>query len=53
MPTLKQQVAEKKTQEPVLRRNPEIDAKLDEFIKENPVPMGYYQALSKDTSSGN
>jgi len=48
MPSLKQQVAEKKAQEPTLRRNPEIDAKLDEFIKQNPVLVGYYQGLSKD-----
>ena len=36
MPSLKQAVAEKKAQEPTLRRNPEIDAKLDKFIGENP-----------------
>ena len=48
MPSLKQQVAEKKAQEPTLRRNPEIDAKLDEFIKQNPVLEGYYQGMSKD-----
>ena len=29
MPTLKEKVAEKKAQEPTLRRNPEIDAKLN------------------------
>jgi uncharacterized Zn finger protein len=46
--TLKQEVADKKAQEPTLRRNPEIDAKLDEFIKQNPVLVGYYQGLSKD-----
>ena len=32
MPSLKQAVAEKKAQEHTLRRNPEIDAKLDKFI---------------------
>ncbi|MFZ5495444.1 MAG: hypothetical protein ACOZE5_08940 [Verrucomicrobiota bacterium] len=48
MPSLKQQIADKKAQEPTLRRNPEIDAKLDEFIKQNPVLVGYYNGLSKD-----
>ena len=36
MPSLKQAVAERKAQEATLRRNPEIDAKLDKFIGENP-----------------
>ena len=40
MPSLKQAVAEKKAQEPTLRRNPEIDAKLDRFIQENPKLLG-------------
>ena len=48
MPSLKQAVAEKKAQEPTLRRNPEIDAKLDKFIQENPKLLEYYSALSKD-----
>ena len=48
MPSLKQAVAEKKAQEPTLRRNPEIDAKLDKFIQENPKLNDYYQGLSKD-----
>ena len=48
MPSLKQAVAEKKAQEPTLRRNPEIDAKLDKFIQENPGLAEYYNALSKD-----
>ena len=48
MPSLKQAVAEKKAQEPTLRRNPEIDAKLDEFIGENPKLIEYYNGLSKD-----
>ena len=48
MPSLKQAVAEKKAQEPTLRRNPEIDAKLDKFIQENPKLLEYYQALNKD-----
>lgn len=48
MPSLKQQVADKKAQESTLRRNPEIDAKLDQFIRENPKLLASYQALSKD-----
>jgi hypothetical protein len=49
MPSLKQAVAEKKAQEqPTLRKNPEIDAKLDRFIQENPKLLEYYSALSKD-----
>jgi hypothetical protein len=48
MPSLKHAVAEKKAQEPTLRRNPEIDAKLDKFIGENPKLVGYYNGLSKD-----
>jgi hypothetical protein len=48
MPTLKQAVAEKKTQEQTPRKNPEIDAKLDRFIQENPKLIEYYQALSKE-----
>jgi hypothetical protein len=48
MPSLKQAVAEKKAQEPALRRNPEIDAKLDKFIGENPKLVEYYNGLSKD-----
>ena len=48
MPALKQAVAEKKAQEPALRRNPEIDAKLDKFIGENPKLIEYYNGLSKD-----
>ena len=46
--TLKQEIADKKAQEPTLRRNPEIDAKLDKFIGENPKLLEYYNALSKD-----
>ena len=46
--TLKQEIADKKAQEPTLRRNPEIDAKLDKFIGENPRLVEYYNALSKD-----
>jgi hypothetical protein len=48
MPSLRQQVAERKAQEPTLRRNPEIDAKLDRFIQENPKLHEYYDALSKE-----
>ena len=48
MPSLKQAIADKKAQEPALRRNPEIDAKLDKFIQENPKLLEYYQGLSKD-----
>jgi len=48
MPSLKQAVAEKKAQENTLRRNPEIDTKLDKFIGENPKLAEYYNGLSKD-----
>ena len=48
MPSLKQVVAEKKAQEPTLRRNPEIDAKLDRYFGENPKLVEYYNGLSKD-----
>lgn len=45
---LRQHVAEKKAEESALRRNPEIDAKLDKFIGENPKLVEYYNGLSKD-----
>ncbi len=49
MPSLKEAVAAKKAaQEPTLRRNPEIDAKLDRFIGENPDLREYYEKLSKE-----
>src|SRR5882762_7417695 len=48
MPTLKEEVAKRKAQESTLRRNPEIDAKLDKFIGENPKLVEYYQGLGKD-----
>jgi hypothetical protein len=49
MPTsLRQAVADKKAQEPALRRNPEIDAKLDRFIQENSKLREFYQGLSKE-----
>jgi hypothetical protein len=45
---LKEHVAAKKAQEPTIRTNPEIDAKIDEFIKQNPKLLEYYQALPKE-----
>ena len=48
MPSLKQAVAERKAQEATLRRNPEIDAKLDRFIQENSKLREYYDGLSKE-----
>lgn len=45
---LKQQVAEKKAQEYTVRVNPEIDAKIDRFIKENPDLHAYYNGLTKE-----
>lgn len=48
MPSLKQALAEKRAQEGTIRRNPEIDAKLDKFISENQKLHEYYQGLSKD-----
>lgn len=48
MPTLKQSIAEKRAQESALRRNPETDAKLDQFIQENSKLREFYQGLSKD-----
>ena len=46
---LKEQIAARKAQQqkPELRRNPEIDAKLDAFIGENPKLVEYYNGLSK------
>ncbi len=49
MPSLKQLIADKKAQqETAIRRNPEIDAKLDKFISENSGLHEYYQALTKE-----
>ena len=48
MPSLKQALDKKTQQEPTLRRNPEIDAKLDRFIEANPDLREYYEKLSKD-----
>ena len=45
---LKQQIAEKKAQEYTTRINPEIDAKLDRFLQENPKLHEYYNGFSKD-----
>ena len=49
---LSERVAQRRAQEaaatPTLRRNPEIDAKLDKFIAENPGLREYYDKLSKD-----
>ena len=46
--SLTKDIADRKAQEATLRRNPEIDAKLDKFIGENPKLVEYYNALSKD-----
>jgi hypothetical protein len=48
MATLKEKIAEKNAQGSTLRRNPEVDAKLDKFIQEIPKLMEYYQALRKE-----
>lgn len=45
---LSEQVAKRKAQESTVRKNPEIDAKLDRFIAENPKLTEYYQALPKE-----
>ena len=49
---LSERVAQRKAQQeqqtPTLRRNPEIDAKLDRFIGENPKLREYYDALPKE-----
>lgn len=49
---LKEQIAARKAQQgqqkPELRRNPEIDAKLDAFIGQNSKLVEYYNGLSKD-----
>ncbi|HTQ30412.1 MAG TPA: hypothetical protein VMI53_04320 [Opitutaceae bacterium] len=47
--SLKQKNAEEKAQqESTIRKNPEIDAKLDQFIQANPKLREYYNGLSKD-----
>ena len=48
MASLKKALAEKPATEPTLRRNPEIDAKLDRYIAENPKLLEYYNGLSKE-----
>lgn len=48
MSSLKQAIADKKAQESTLRKNPEIDARLDRFIQENPKLLEYYRGLSKE-----
>lgn len=45
---LSKQIAEKKAQESVVRVNPEIDAKLNRFIQENPDLHSYYNGFSKE-----
>lgn len=45
---LREQVAKKKAQESTLRRNPEIDAKLDRYIADNPKLHEYYDGLGKE-----
>lgn len=47
MPSIRKQVADE-AQESTIRRNPEIDAKLDTFIGQNSKLHEYYQGLSKD-----
>ncbi len=47
--SLKQKTAEEKAQQEfTIRKNPEIDAKLDQFIQANPKLREYYNGLSKD-----
>ena len=49
MPSLKEQIEAKKAQQqPAIRRNPEIDAKLDQYIKDNAGLREYYGALTKE-----
>jgi hypothetical protein len=45
---LAKQIAERKAQEQTPRVNPEIDAKINKFIQENPDLYGYYQELPKE-----
>lgn len=45
---LAKQIADKKAQENTPRVNPEIDAKINRFIQENPDLYGYYQELPKE-----
>lgn len=48
MPLSEEVAKRKKAQEPTLRRNPEIDAKLDRFIADNPKLHEYYNQLPKE-----
>jgi len=48
MPLSEEVAKRKKAQESTIRRNPEIDAKLDKFIAENPKLHEYYQGLPKE-----
>jgi len=48
MPLSEEVAKRKKAQESTLRRNPEIDAKLDRFIAENPKLHEYYNQLPKE-----
>ena len=48
MPLSEEVAKRKKAQEPTVRRNPEIDAKLDRFIQENSKLREYYEALPKE-----
>ena len=48
MASLKKALAEKPAPEPTLRKNPEIDAKLDRYIAENPKLLAHYNAFSKE-----
>lgn len=45
---LGKQVAEKRAQENTVRRNPEIDARLDKFIQQSPDLFAYYNGLPKE-----
>ena len=48
MSSRKQTVAAKTAEQPMLRKNPELAAELDRFIKGNPKLFSYYLGLSKD-----
>lgn len=48
MPKVREMVAERRAQESTLRRNPEIDARLDAFIGNRPELFEYYNGYSKE-----
>ena len=48
MPLRQELAAKRAKDQPALRRNPEIDAKIDRFIQENPKIHEYYMGLSKE-----